>query len=520
MDMLDIFGILPDSLTPSLLHVDELLFNPDGTPQVEYLTNENGEIVETQKTTSHPVSLEDGYAYVSNGITITMEYTGLPLSNNSTLIPGVGPSYGAVLGGYYKPASSEDRENAKKFPYQNDQKDGKYWWLQTSKPSINDFTNLGTADAEPILVTFEVYVKYKIDCGFPKKCGKLNTEELEINGTCGLQKFLSTPIIIDRTGLDASLQNENYNNVKVEISNWKESLTNTLKDAWNYSKNLAINTFNKTATMENFMEIATEMFPAMEFIPKDCAKVLCESQRETQKEDSIKTLSDSLLNKVESIELLSKNMGKSTIEAAAKTTEGIGEFAKQATQGLNNLIDTFNVYQLCPRRYKDWLTEAATKTGMPGEIDIFTQLQKKFTTGVVDNFMGLLNNCVTNNLVERSILASKDIFADQKKQLIGAFRSGNLTEFNNTINGTKLKDQFVDKITNTVSLIGTMNTPEFNMAKVNAIGQNFTNKINNLTEIKNSSDIFNFIRNVRDAGYTVDESIAEMKSELKSVGIE
>lgn len=339
------------------------------------------------------------------------------------------------------------------------------------------------------------------------------------NGICGLQKFLTTPIVIDRTGLDKSLQNENYDNVKVEIGNWKETLTNTLSDAWDYTKNLAINTFNKTATMENFMDIANEMFPALDFIPKECAKVLCDSQREAQQGDSIKSLSDSLINKVESTELLAKNMFKSVEDAAAKTTEGIGSYASLAKQGLSNLYDSFNVYQLCSRRYKDWLMDAAEPLGAGEGVDIFTQLQKKFSEDIVGNFAGLLGTCVTNNLVEKSINEATNILKDQKTQLIGAFRSGNIDEFNKTIKGTKLKDQFVDKATETVSLIGTMNSPELNFGKINSIKQNFTNRINSITDIKNSSDIFNFIKKVRESGYTIDNSILEMKSELKSLGI-
>ena len=95
-----------------------------------------------QETETHQVSVKDGYAYVSNGIEIVMEYTGLPLSKNSVLVPGAGPDYGTILGGYYKPASNLDKEYARRFPYQNDIPSGKYWWLQKSKPSLSDFTNL------------------------------------------------------------------------------------------------------------------------------------------------------------------------------------------------------------------------------------------------------------------------------------------------------------------------------------------------------------------------------------------
>lgn len=214
-------------------------------------------------------------------------------------------------------------------------------------------------DYEPLIVEFEIYVRYKIECGFPKKCGEMTTEELERNGVCGVEKFVNTPIKIDRTGLSKEFQKDNYADVKLEFSNWKNKLSNALEDAWDYTKNLAANTWNKTVTMENFIDVANTMFPAMDFIPTECLKTICQAQRQAAGQNSIADLSDGLKNKVNSTELLIKDVSKQMSDAASKTIEGIGELGSTAFEGLKNLYDTFNIYQLCPRRYSDWLNDAA-----------------------------------------------------------------------------------------------------------------------------------------------------------------
>jgi hypothetical protein len=87
-----------------------------------------------------------------------------------------------------------------------------------------------------------------------------------------------------------------------------------IEDAWNLDKNLAINTWNKTITADNFMQVANQMFPAMDFIPRDCMKTICKAQRQAAGENSIDGLSNSLQNNLEATGLL--------IEDAAVTAAG------------------------------------------------------------------------------------------------------------------------------------------------------------------------------------------------------
>ena len=101
------------------------------------------------------------------------------------LIPGAGPDYGTLLGGYYKPVDKFNKDLCILFPYENMDKDGTYFWLQSSKTDLmkvaSQIMQIGTGKVEPIIVIFDVYQKFKLDCGFPKRCGEMTTEEFRIN---------------------------------------------------------------------------------------------------------------------------------------------------------------------------------------------------------------------------------------------------------------------------------------------------------------------------------------------------
>ena len=151
------------------------------------------------------------------------------------------------------------------------------------------------------------------------------------------------------------------------------------------------------------------MLPAMSFIPPECMSEVCNAQRKAQGENSIKNLADAVKNNTKATELLIKDTVKEFEQATEKIAEGIGDFAEQAKQGFQNLYNSFNIYQLCPRRFNDWLTDATSAFGLPGQIDLFSQLQTTFLTKVVGGFSDLLNNCVTKTLTNGAVVALNGI---------------------------------------------------------------------------------------------------------------
>ena len=108
--------------------------------------------------------------------------------------------------------------------------EGSYYWLQNSfiNPlKIKDLTKQFNPDYEPLIVTFEVYQKYKLKCGFPKCHGEMTKEDFAVNGKCGLQEFMNTPIKINRDGVSPK-EYEKYKAstqaIKDKIIAWKNKL--------------------------------------------------------------------------------------------------------------------------------------------------------------------------------------------------------------------------------------------------------------------------------------------------------
>lgn len=52
-------------------------------------------------------------------------------------------------------------------------------------------SNAERGQVDPIVVTYDVYQKFKLDCGFPRRCGEMTTEEYRINGMCRVRKLFN-----------------------------------------------------------------------------------------------------------------------------------------------------------------------------------------------------------------------------------------------------------------------------------------------------------------------------------------
>lgn len=152
------------------------------------------------------------------------------------------------------------------------------------------------------------------------------------------------------------------------------------------------------------MNIANKLFPVMsELVPPECLNTICETQRQAKGEDSIGSLAKSMLNSTKETTLLIKDASKKFIDASNNLVNDIGDFTKSAFNNVKNLVTTFNVYNLCPRRFNDWLEDAKDSFGLPPSIDAFLQLQNTFNDTLMAQFGKILNNCVTKTLTKNAI---------------------------------------------------------------------------------------------------------------------
>jgi hypothetical protein len=484
------------------------------------LLNYNGmDFVQTDVYEEEPVAIQDGYAYVPIGEEVTMQYLLSPPTTSTVTKIGVGIEAGAILGGLYVPATGKDEDIMKKYPYENDNPDGNFWWLETSLPDFSNLLKIGTPEEEPITVTFTIFYRQKLDCGFPKKCGNITADEQALNGKCGLQSFLTTPLEIKPR--DPALFKGTNITLKSAKREFIQKMKNAGEDAWNFTKNLGINKFNKLVSRENFMYVAKSMFPAMSFIPQECLQEVCTAIRKSTSEDSIANFSQSIKKQLTEASGNADLLTNSVKEASTDILGSFGKIGSGISEGVTNLAKNFNLFQLCPRRFSDYIKESTN--GMFGGFkDLATQLQTKFGDGLIGTFSGLLNTCVTKNLVSQSINLAENITSSTKFNLEQAYKNGDIQAFENILKDTpgNFKDKFMSAGTNTLSFTNVINTPSFNFNQLTGLKDSFKGAFGNITNIKNSSDAFKFMKNLRDAEYATDNLIYDCKRELESLDID
>ena len=153
------------------------------------LKDKEGEIIPGKwETEDREMAVQNGYGFIYTGQKITLSYTGIPCSppEVSVFISGVGLDYGTLLAGNYVATTPLNIYLLKKFPYQNPETSGIFFWMQTG--AVGDIAQT-VVGKYPIEVTFKIYKKFPLVCGFPKKCGLMSNEEFEIRGRCGLRQF-------------------------------------------------------------------------------------------------------------------------------------------------------------------------------------------------------------------------------------------------------------------------------------------------------------------------------------------
>lgn len=161
-----------------------------------YKTDEKGEKIEEYDekgqftgfmTQRRQMAVQNGYGYIFTGQYVTLYYTGLPGPEPiSITIPGVGLEYGALFAGGYVAVTPYNIYQMKRYPYQNTDPLGQFYWLQIGVATDIYKTVMGKL---PIEVTFKIYKKIPLPCGYPKKCGRLTEKEYAIRGKCGLRQF-------------------------------------------------------------------------------------------------------------------------------------------------------------------------------------------------------------------------------------------------------------------------------------------------------------------------------------------
>lgn len=210
--------------------------------------------------------------------------------------------------------------------------------------------------------------------------------------------------------------------VKLDITKWKEKMYAARDKIWDFKSNIETNKDIKDLTMADFIKVATMLFPALsELIPSECLNTICQTQRQFKGLDSIGSLKEQMLNATKETMLLIEDTAKEFINATNEFISNIGNFTESLVANTEAIINSFNIYKLCPRRFNDWLDDIVDSYKAflpPNPIDKFKQIQKKFNNAIMGQFGKILNNCVLKTVTKTAINELTELTHAQKQQLI------------------------------------------------------------------------------------------------------
>lgn len=210
--------------------------------------------------------------------------------------------------------------------------------------------------------------------------------------------------------------------VKLDITQWTEKMYEERNKIWDFKSNIETNKEIKELTMTDFMKVASQLFPALsELIPQECLNTVCLAQRQYKGQDCIGSLKEQMLNATKGTMLLIEDTSKAFINATNEFISNIGNFTESLVANTEAIINSFNIFKLCPRRFNDWLEdiEDSYKAFLPpNPIDKFKQIQKTFNNSLMSQFGKILNNCVLKTVTKTAINELTEISEAQKRQLI------------------------------------------------------------------------------------------------------
>lgn len=360
--------------------------------------DDNGQATGEFETERRQMAVQNGNGYIFTGQRITLMYTGLPGPESiSVFISGVGLEYGALLAGGYVAITPYNIYLLKKYPYQNTDPNGQFFWLQTGALKDGYEALKGKV---PIEVTFKIYKKFPLNCGYPKKCGHLTNEQFAVNGMCGLKDFFEktydittdfdqdsfditkyiqqvesnviqategkvAPVvrkatsnllhnISDKTRFVDTVVDKAYKvyrkntgqvgeraakfmQTKRNIAEWGNSSYSLACNTWNVADAMSdIKATKKDAEQKTQQIIDKMKGELIDLIPPECQDSICETLREV-KQDSIKDLGMSVnQNTNTSVETLGNFIQKSW----DKTIDSLADSTSKVADGVSNLAQT------------------------------------------------------------------------------------------------------------------------------------------------------------------------------------
>lgn len=411
------------------------------------------------------VGIIDGYAYIPIGKTVTFVYN---LQINSFKIAGVSAAETASIFSLIKDCDGDEyiesakamiespslngKENAQKvlvYPYipdimaligqskedtQNDldQYNFAYNYIPTSESSKNLIKNIASGQDVPI--TFDIYLKKPIKCGFPKK-SKPKCGSDDCNGKCGLEELFKTPLEVGSVRFNPKKEMQKFesNRIGAKMKKGTDDLIKNIKKmnsfACDVDGNLAALKDAKNNALDALYSFGKEMAPIMNLFPLKCLvdaandgkNAICSASRQAQDKSVIEDFNQSVTHKLKTTEILASQAWDATKERFNKITSGLQNAVGPIANSVKNLYDNASIYNLCPVRFGDYINDSGIAKSF-GE-----GLEGLMKTDLLDVFKGILGNCMVDGLIDSALGGMNSINKNELGNLKKILTSGDPT---------------------------------------------------------------------------------------------
>ena len=334
-------------------------------------------------------------------------------------------------------------------------------------------------------IAFDIYEKRLIHCGCPKikEKIKMSAEEMQYNGKCQLEEFLTQPILLNEGGLkDLKTVNAIKKRALLRAQYEKEAAKNasnicdTLMNAWDTAAKIKEVDLNKRGALDTMYEAAGILAPALRKLPLSCivedaprgmVNAVCEASRESKKDTSISDLGDSIAHTASTAGILCINMFNSAVDKGVQIGKTLVDVASPYFEAADNLRKNFSLFKLCPRRFTDYLDESGA---LKAPSESLKALQK---VSILNTLKTILGECMVKGIVTDMFGPIDSLTGAQKKNIVDLLQTGNFGTLQSLISGSP---DVVNKLSNGYGVIDAtkvFQSGNFSMSQVAEIGAGF-----------------------------------------------
>lgn len=251
-------------------------------------------------------------------------------------------------------------------------------------------------------------------------------------------------------------------------------------------------TLAQDTKIDQFMQVAQQMFPQFSILPEQCRNLFCNAQRKAKGTGSIKSLGQSMLNDVKAINIIASDVGKQIAKNVQSALSTVGNMGQLALDTLKNMYDNFKIYDACSRRFKNFVQDnllnsvqnliqpggpladmanvlSGTIKGGGNLLDPFVIIGNKFMNQLTNTLNSQLVQCVTKTAATASLALDTVINIKQINniQTLSNIKNGNFSQLTKTFKSNKKQLPFID----------IQSLPKFNLATVKNLGMSFGNQM-------------------------------------------